>query len=66
MIVARTRLRKIPENCGKCPLSYNDWASGRMCGAKHRDCEYSRTAHGNWAFIRPNWCPLIEIKEEQK
>lgn len=31
MIVAKTKLRKIPENCGKCALSRENWTGEREC-----------------------------------
>lgn len=61
MIVAKTRMKKIPESCNKCKLSYVD-LHGRFCRVNASMCPMERSEHKNLKYIRPDWCPLIEMK----
>lgn len=49
--------RSIPKNCIECPCGYEtEGAFRNECSVLAR--EYEKDA----AIVRPNWCPLIEIK----
>lgn len=58
MIVAKTKLRKLPENCGKCPLSRMNWTGERECGINRRLCPEERKSSGRYGYYKPSWCPL--------
>lgn len=64
MIVAKTKMRKIPETCTKCSIAivvhggWND--SYRVCGATGKDCPWKALPSGNYGYAKPDWCPLIE------
>lgn len=64
MIVAKTKMKKIPESCNKCDLSiYNiqEWsASKRYCAITEKTCPMKKTSEGEWKHVRPKWCPLME------
>lgn len=71
MIVAKTKMKKIPENCKKCSISYSNEFSGgvydRVCRIKHRICPKEKKTSGNVGYGIPSWCPLmyIELIEEE-
>ena len=65
MIVAKTRMKKIPKTCKDCSLSIvqYDWGhlNHRICGITSRDCPMEEKSHGNYGYSKPQWCPLIEL-----
>lgn len=66
MIVAKTRMKKIPKTCKDCPLSIVqfDWGnlSHRICGINSKDCPQEKKPSGNYGYGKPCWCPLVEIE----
>lgn len=69
MIVAKTRIKKIPEGCNKCKLSvierYSYIDSMRICGITKKECPMEYSEHKNLKYIRPDWCPLVEVKDDK-
>lgn len=64
MIVAKTRIKKIPDTCKKCALSYIPRGTNeRVCVVTQICCPSETRPSGNKAYCRPRWCPLIELKE---
>lgn len=66
MIVAKTKMKKIPESCNKCSLArieYSHWNdTQRYCWITKKDCPMEKSEHGNWKYTRPDWCPLMEVE----
>ena len=62
MIIAKTRLRKIPENCGKCSLAFENFADDRFCIITKKDCPCFISHSGKIKFKKASWCPLKEVK----
>lgn len=63
MIVAKTRMRRIPKTCKECKLSRYDAFDDRICGITGKDCPYEIKPSGSVGFGKPGWCPLVELKE---
>ena len=55
LIHIKTNLRKFPEDCISCKLSYQDEWNSTRCSIYRRLCDLG-------GFKRADWCPLIEIK----
>lgn len=66
MIAAKTRMKKIPNTCKECRVSYIDWTGSRFCNASGRDCPMEMKKSGNMGYYRPSWCPLVEISDQKK
>lgn len=64
MIVAKTNMKKLPKSCNKCKLSYID-LYGRFCRMNKQLCPMEYSEHGNARYIRPDWCPLVEVKDDK-
>ena len=69
MIVAKTRMKKIPKTCKDCSMSiiqgrWND--SYRICSINSKECPMEKKENGNWAYTNPDWCPLMEVEDENK
>lgn len=69
MIVAKTKMKKIPMSCKECPIArveyYTYVETQRFCGMTKKQCPKERTEAGNLKYILPKWCPLIEVKNEK-
>lgn len=63
MIVAKTKMRRIPKTCKECKLSKHSFYGDRVCAVVGKDCPTSFCS-GNWKYGKPAWCPLVEIKQE--
>jgi hypothetical protein len=68
MIVAKTKIKKIPEKCAKCKFSRIEHAWGlnshRVCGILDKLVPYLYNEEKrNWEYTKISDCPLIEIKE---
>lgn len=63
MIVAKTRMRKIPKSCKECGFSFNDWSGERVCMVKKKDCPIEYMESGQWRYGKPAWCPLVEMED---
>lgn len=71
MIVAVTKLKRIPEKCTKCVFSQVDYWSyyprvniGRQCTLTHRALPMDKSPKGNMQYIKPYWCPLKEVSQD--
>ena len=69
MIIAKTKMRKIPSDCGKCGISlvfHFNRVDGRICPIMRRECPMEKSAkNGCMKYTKPDWCPLEEAKEAQ-
>lgn len=63
VIVANTKMRKIPSTCKVCKLSKHSFGGDRVCAVVGKDCPMD-FCNGNWKYGKPAWCPLVEIKRE--
>lgn len=66
MIVAKTRMKKIPATCNKCCFSCIDRGEGRYCTITYMVCPIEKKESGNYGYSKPDWCPLVELKQEDK
>ena len=62
VIVAKTRMRKLPKSCKDCNLSFQNWVGERTCAVKKKDCQIEHTQNGQWKYGKPIWCPLMEME----
>lgn len=63
MIVAKTKMRKMPKNCRDCKLSFSTWVGDRFCFImNNKDCPKEYEKNGSWKYVRPDWCPLMEME----
>lgn len=65
MIVAKTKMRKLPENCKKCMMSSveYDWPySYRVCRILGVVCPTERSDRGNEKYGKLDDCPLFEMQ----
>ena len=69
MIIVKTKLKKIPEKCNKCPFYfYHSYDYGRVV---EKACLITRTAiemeysekKKNYCNVKPKNCPLVEVEE---
>lgn len=75
MIVIETKLKVLPVKCNKCKYSYfTNKINGdvRVCGVVFKGglnpvcpIEFNKDKN-NWEHIKPNWCPLREVKNEER
>ena len=68
MIIAKTRMKKIPENCNKCQFFCCHFGFGAdaksSCSITGDSIKKEYNAEKrNWCNVKPNRCPLIEVKE---
>lgn len=61
MIVAKTKMRKIPKTCKDCKVSMHEFGGDRVCVIARRDCPME-LSNGNWRYGKPTWCPLVELE----
>jgi len=57
MIAIKTDMRKMPEMCASCPLCIAKSDGHGMCSLD------SREGIENICDKRPDWCPLVEVKD---
>lgn len=66
MIVAKTKMKKIPDNCKKCSFSvvkhFGYFDTLRICSVRRKECPMERSQHKNMKYMKPTWCPLVEIE----
>lgn len=60
MIVAITKLRKLPKTCKECRLSNHEFGGDRFCTIAKKECPVDLYS-GRWVYGKPGWCPLAEI-----
>ena len=65
MIYMKTRLKKVPKTCAKCPYSSFDpfFTGGRNCRIALKDCPVEVSDSGQIRYGKPSWCPLVDDKE---
>ena len=63
MIVAKTRMKRIPKTCKDCSVLFIDGWGERVCGINKRECPVEFTGHGRLAYAKPGWCPLVDLKD---
>ena len=63
MIVAKTKMKKIPKACNKCSLSVIRYFD-RSCVVTNKVCPQEYKPSGNIGYKRPEWCPLREVKDK--
>lgn len=56
MIVAKTKMKKIPESCSECDF-------GKKLGVSWWWCEIKKSATPYGAIVSDSWCPLMEVKK---
>lgn len=56
---------KMPESCLDCPCSLNLFFC-RACGGRKIDQTGIRHEDDNIIVTRPDWCPLVEVLDEDK
>lgn len=65
MIVAKTKMKRIPDTCKKCSLSvvqqYGFGNTDRVCCVNGYVCPLETKPSGNVGYTKPTWCPLMEI-----
>lgn len=63
MIYAKTKLKKIPKTCARCPYSLLDgFFSGiRDCRFTLKECPAEVSENGRVRYGKPSWCPLTEV-----
>lgn len=70
MIVAKTKLKRIPEKCTDCKYSFCAKESGwwRHCSLVHDSDGFPKEIpkpfvpeRKNYVYVRPEWCPLKEM-----
>lgn len=69
MIIVKTRLRKIPQSCSKCPFSRTEGvfnSSYRICIFTETVCRKEKLLGNIWKYTRNIDCPLSETLENQK
>lgn len=57
MIVAKTKMEKIPECCAHCTLLIENHGVFEYCKVVTRKI--------NSVLSKPDWCPLIEVKDNK-
>ena len=60
MIVAKTRMNEIPQYCCECELLGDD--AGLFGQYEPYDCCGATSKRINDIFLKPDWCPLVELK----
>lgn len=62
MIVAKTKMVRIPDTCKKCPFKEvvgNNCKS--YCTLTGHICPTEKKESGNIGYGMPTWCPLMDI-----
>ena len=68
MIIAKTKLRKMPQSCSKCPFSRTDGVfttSYRICSFTETVCKKEKLLGTAWKYARNSDCPFVYIAEEK-
>lgn len=56
---------KMPESCLDCPCSLHLFFC-LACDGREIDRTGIRNKDGNIVVIKPDWCPLVEVPEEEE
>lgn len=69
MIVAKTKMKRIPETCKKCSFAKIEYAGNEFYTSKDRyckitgyECPIGTKPSGNVGYGMPSWCPLMDIE----
>ena len=70
MIIVKTKMKKLPETCSKCKFGKTTWTRGfgniKTCVITNKDIDYDFSPEkGNWCYVKPEWCPLVEVSNEE-
>lgn len=62
---------EMPESCHKCPFRESNYDNDTGWCSAERTTEIAYRANGFWdvdepPIERPDWCPLMEVKNETK
>lgn len=63
MIIAKTKMKKIPKSCNKCSLSIIRYFD-RSCVVTNKVCPQEIKSGGTIVYTRPEWCPLRRLEEK--
>lgn len=67
MIYIETKMTRIPGKCSRCKFATWDGVGStahKICGVTKRPLEAVFVKEKrNYSYLRPEWCPLIEVKE---
>lgn len=62
MIVAKTKMVRIPETCKKCSARRIDnQFNVSYCNFTGKECPLEDKRNGNIGYGMPTWCPLMDI-----
>ena len=64
MIVAKTRMKKMPETCKQCHYMTTHIATGEeICRITRTFCPWEKKPNGMFGLGKPDWCPLMDSAE---
>lgn len=68
VIVSRKNMKRMPDTCKKCCMSYfpagteySAEVDDRLCSLTNRWCPTEQAPSGNTRYVKPDWCPLMEV-----
>ena len=62
MIVAKTRLKKMPKTCKQCHYRMLYPVGGKdICRIAGLFCPWEKKPNGMFGLGKPDWCPLMEV-----
>lgn len=66
MIIAKTRMRRIPDNCKDCSFYFwQRYYKKHYCGITGKDINKEFISEKrNWCNVKPKDCPLKEVNEK--
>lgn len=74
MIVAKTKLKKLPSSCKDCKFKENEYnwygsyeccVHSAICYLTEKKCPIKKKESGNTGYAdRPKWCPLEEVHDD--
>jgi len=62
IIIAQTKMKRIPDRCTQCKLSYVQNYYDRYCAVTGKLLETQKVESGNKAYVRPKNCPLKDVE----
>lgn len=67
MIVVKTQLNSIPQDCNGCCFIRNDSAAFGSYSSWYDSLDYCELTKReiNNIYLIPDWCPLIEVKDDK-
>lgn len=64
MIVAKTRLKKMPKTCKQCDYRALYPVDGEdICRIAGAFCPWENKPDGMFGLGKPDWCPLMDVEE---